>query len=64
MHWALATTAGTTLEVDGFNIHTALDENALQQITSAAGGQLFNTQNEQDPQKVYNEPQPAVGGEA
>jgi Ca-activated chloride channel family protein len=54
------TTAGTTLEVDGFNIHTALDENALQQITSAAGGSYFNTQNEQDPQKVYTNLSPQL----
>jgi len=32
------TTAGATLELDGFSVHTALDEVALQQITEAGGG--------------------------
>jgi Ca-activated chloride channel family protein len=47
------TPAGTTLELDGFIIHTALDEAALQQITQAAGGAYYSTQSEQDPQDVY-----------
>ena len=47
------TTAGTTLEVDGFKVHTALDEYALQQISGTAEGAYFNAQNEQDPQAVY-----------
>ncbi len=32
------TAAGATLELDGFNVHTALDEANLQQITEAGGG--------------------------
>jgi Ca-activated chloride channel family protein len=47
------TAAGATLEVDGYKVHTALDENMLQQITGTAGGAYFNAQNEQDPQAVY-----------
>lgn len=47
------TTAGTTLEVDGFRVHTALDEAALQQITQAAGGTYYPAQGEQDPKQVY-----------
>ncbi len=47
------TTAGTTLDVDGFNVHTALDEAALQQITQAAGGTYFPAQSDQDPKQVY-----------
>ncbi len=35
------TTAGTTLELDGFNVHTALDEGLLQAITQTAGGKYF-----------------------
>lgn len=45
--------AGAILEVEGFNIHTALDETALQQITQAAGGSYYNLQNEQDPNAVF-----------
>lgn len=47
------TTAGTTLEVDGFSVHTALDESTLQQITQAAGGTYYPAQGEHDPEQVY-----------
>lgn len=47
------TTAGTTLELDGFIVHTALNEAILQQIVQAAGGTYFAAQSEQDPQAVY-----------
>lgn len=47
------TTTGTTLEIDGFNVHTALDETALQQITQVAGGAYYNPQSSQDPQAIY-----------
>jgi Ca-activated chloride channel family protein len=47
------TTAGTTLEVDGFSVHTALDEATLQQITGAAGGTYYPAQGDQDAKEVY-----------
>lgn len=47
------TTAGAVLDVDGFNVHTALDEAALQQIAQAAGGTYFPAQSDQDPKQVY-----------
>jgi Ca-activated chloride channel family protein len=47
------TTAGTTLEVDGFHVHTALDEATLQQIIQAAGGTYYAAQGEQDRAQVY-----------
>jgi Ca-activated chloride channel family protein len=47
------TTAGTTLEVDGFSVHTALDEGTLRQITQAAGGTYYPAQGEQDRAQVY-----------
>jgi Ca-activated chloride channel family protein len=47
------TPAGATLEIDGFNVHTALDEGTLQQITGAAGGEYFAAQGDQDPKQVY-----------
>lgn len=47
------TTAGTVLEIEGFSVHTALDEGILQAITQAAGGNYYNAQNEQDPQAVF-----------
>jgi Ca-activated chloride channel family protein len=47
------TTAGTILELDGFIVHTALDEAALQKITQAADGRYYAAQGEQDPKAVY-----------
>ncbi len=47
------TTAGTILELEGFSVHTALDEAALQQIIETAGGSYYAAQGEQDPQAVY-----------
>ncbi len=47
------TTAGTTLEVGGFSVHTALDEAMLQEITAAAGGKYYPAQGQADPKAVY-----------
>jgi Ca-activated chloride channel family protein len=47
------TTAGTTIEIDGFSIHTALDEATLQETTEAAGGTYYPAQREQDLKQVY-----------
>lgn len=46
--------AGTILEVNGFMVHTRLDEAMLQQISALTGGTYHNAQNEQDLQAVYN----------
>jgi Ca-activated chloride channel family protein len=47
------TSAGAILELDGFSVHTALDEATLQQITETAGGAYYPTSGEQDLEQVY-----------
>jgi Ca-activated chloride channel family protein len=47
------TTAGTTLEVNGFRVHTALNEAALQQIAQTAHGTYFPAPDEQDRKQVF-----------
>jgi Ca-activated chloride channel family protein len=47
------TTAGTNLELDGFIVHTALNEALLQQITQVGGGAYYAAQSEGDPQEVF-----------
>jgi Ca-activated chloride channel family protein len=47
------TAAGAILELDGFSVHTALDEATLQQITETAGGTYYPTQGAQDLEQVY-----------
>ena len=44
---------GTTLHVNGFTVHTQLDESMLQQISAITGGKYFNAENQQDLQTIY-----------
>jgi Ca-activated chloride channel family protein len=54
------TPAGISLELDGFIVHTALDEATLQQIAEAAGGAYFTPQSQADPQAVYADMAPEL----
>ncbi len=47
------TAAGIALEVDGFYVHTALDEATLEQIAAATGGTYFSPGAQQDSQQIY-----------
>jgi Ca-activated chloride channel homolog len=49
---------GTTLEVEGFNIHTQLDEPMLQQISEMTGGVYYNAATEDDLRAIYEEIDP------
>jgi Ca-activated chloride channel family protein len=49
---------GTTLEVEGFNIHTQLDEPMLQQISEMTGGIYYNAATEDDLRAIYEEIDP------
>jgi Ca-activated chloride channel homolog len=52
--------AGTTLEVEGFSVHTQLDEAALQQIAQLAEGAYYNAQNEEDLKTIYENLDPQL----
>lgn len=52
--------AGTTLQVEGFTVHTRLDEGMLQQISELTGGAYYNAENEQDLQEVYKNLEPQL----
>jgi Ca-activated chloride channel family protein len=45
--------AGATLEVEGFTVHTRLDEATLQQIAEFTGGAYYNAANEEDLRTIY-----------
>ena len=45
---------GTTVHINGFSIHTQLDEATLQQISQVTGGTYYNAQSEQDLLKIYD----------
>lgn len=51
---------GTTLEVEGFTVHTSLDEATLQQIASETGGAYYNAANEEQLRKIYNDLEPKL----
>ena len=44
---------GTTLQVNGFNVFTQLDEATLQQISQLTGGTYYNAQSAQDLISIY-----------
>jgi Ca-activated chloride channel family protein len=56
----IGSAAGTTLEVNGFMVHTQLDEVMLQRISELTGGTYYNAENEQDLRAVYEDLDPQL----
>ena len=48
---------GATVKINGYSMHTQLDESMLQQVAQISGGQYFNAQSEQDLQAIYDQVQ-------
>lgn len=46
---------GKLLKIEGFTVHTQLDEPTLQYIANRSGGTYYNAQSEDDLQTIYNE---------
>jgi Ca-activated chloride channel homolog len=51
---------GTTLHVNGFTVHTQLDEAMLQQIAQYTGGVYYNAQTQQDLSEIYRNLNPTL----
>jgi Ca-activated chloride channel family protein len=49
----IGTTAGTTLHVNGFTVHTALNEQLMQQIAQITEGAYYNAASQQDLRAIY-----------
>lgn len=49
----IGSAAGTTLRINGFTVHTQLDEAMLQQIAQLTEGTYYNVANEQDLRAIY-----------
>ena len=49
----IGSAAGTILEVNGFTVHTHLDEAMLQQISQLTDGAYYSAENEQDLREIY-----------
>jgi Ca-activated chloride channel homolog len=45
---------GATLQIEGFSVHTQLDEPLLQQIAQVTGGTYFNAENQQQLNEIYS----------
>jgi Ca-activated chloride channel family protein len=51
----IGSAAGTILHVNGFTVHTQLDETLLQQIAQLADGAYYNAQNQDQLDTIYND---------
>jgi Ca-activated chloride channel homolog len=51
----IGTVAGTALEVEGFTVHTSLDEGALQQIAALTEGAYFSAERQGELDAIYDE---------
>jgi len=51
---------GVTMEINGFMVHTSLDEETLQQISGLSGGSYFNARNGDDLHAIFAGIQPRL----
>jgi Ca-activated chloride channel family protein len=51
---------GTNIEVEGFTVHTSLDEQMLQYIAFTTGGVYYNAGNEEQLRQIYNDLKPKL----
>ena len=52
---------GATLEIEGFSIHTQLDEPTLQAVAERTGGTYFNAVDEEGLRAIYANLNPELG---
>lgn len=51
---------GATITVEGFTVHSRLDEPLLQTISETTGGAYYNAGNEEDLRRIYNDLEPKL----
>lgn len=56
----IGSTQGVDLEVEGFTVHTQLDEQMLQAVSLISGGQYYNAANEADLFRIYDDLEPKL----
>jgi Ca-activated chloride channel family protein len=50
----IGSVTGADVKLQGFTVHTQLDEDLLKQISERSGGVYYNAGNEEDLRKIYN----------
>ncbi len=56
----IGSATGATLEIEGFSIHTQLDEATLQQIADLTDGDYYNAENEEELRTIYENLDPQL----
>jgi Ca-activated chloride channel family protein len=56
----IGSAAGTTLNVEGFTVHTQLNEEMLRQIAQLTGGDYYNAENEEELRAIYEHLNPQL----
>lgn len=56
----IGSAAGTVLNVDGFSVHTRLDEAALHQLAELTDGAYYNAANEEELRSIYENLDPQL----
>jgi Ca-activated chloride channel family protein len=56
----IGSAAGTTITVEGFTVHTSLDEPMLQYISGTTGGIYYNAGDEEQLRKIYSDLEPRL----
>lgn len=56
----IGSAAGADLTIDGFVVHTQLNQDLLQQISQVTSGTYYNAQSAQDLKKIYNSIDPQL----
>lgn len=51
---------GAIIEIDGFTVHSMLNEGMLQEISANTGGQYYNAGNEEDLLRIYRDLEPKL----
>jgi Ca-activated chloride channel family protein len=56
----IGSSQGVNLDVEGFTVHTQLDEEMLRSIAETTGGQYYNASNEDELFKIYDDLEPKL----
>lgn len=51
---------GAILDIEGFTVHSQLNEPMLQEISSITGGEYYNAGNEEELRRIYNDLEPKL----